>query len=76
MNIRVAEIFEKDGRGYHFENQDTWEAIVSYMDDEIREALHCEIAPCTNEVFMMRYLEKDPDFEKLLCSEFGITYWG
>ena len=47
-------------------------AIASYMDDEIREELHNEIAPCEPEEFLKKYMERDPDFEELLESEFGI----
>ena len=32
--------------------------IVALMDDEIREALHYEIAPCSDLFFVERYLEK------------------
>lgn len=49
-----------------------WETIASYMDDEIRERVHFELAPCTNEEFLSRYLELDPDFEDLLSNEFSI----
>lgn len=33
-----------------------WEEIVSCMDDETREAVHAEIAPCSNEEFLSEYL--------------------
>lgn len=49
-----------------------WDAIVSYMDDDLREQVHAELAPCTNEEFLNRYLELDPDFETLLDVEFGM----
>ena len=35
-----------------------WEAIVNMMDDEIREAIHAEIAPCTEEEFLAEYLRR------------------
>ena len=44
--------------------------IGSYMDDDIREQVHAELAPCTHEEFLERYLELDPDFEELLENEF------
>ena len=53
-------------------NQKLMNAIASYMDDEIREELHNEIAPCEPEEFLKKYMERDPDFEELLESEFGI----
>lgn len=47
-----------------------WEAIVNLMNDEIRERVAFELAPCTEEEFLKRYLEFDPDFQKVLDSEF------
>lgn len=47
--------------------------IASYMDDKIREDVHFELAPCTPEEFLVRYIELDPEFEKLLRSEFEIN---
>lgn len=32
-----------------------WDMIVSYMDDEIRESIHNEIAPCSNGDFLLAY---------------------
>lgn len=52
-------------------NDNIMAAIASYMDDDIRETVHAELAPCTNDQFLARYLELDPDFEDLLVSEFN-----
>lgn len=52
-------------------NENIMAAIASYMDDDIRETVHAELAPCTNDEFIRRYLELDPDFEELLVSEFN-----
>ena len=49
-------------------------AIASYMDDDKRETVHFELAPCTSEEFITRYLELDPDFEDLLRNEFGFEW--
>lgn len=49
-----------------------WDAIVSYMDDEIREQVHAELAPCTEEKFLMRYMELDKEFDSVLWVEFDI----
>ena len=66
-----GEVFDFDAP----ENERTWEAIVSYMDDDIREALHAELAPCTNSKFLDRYLKEDPDFEEdILYNEFGFDW--
>ena len=46
--------------------------IGSYMDDEIREDVYAELAPCTSEEFLTRYLELDPKFKELLEIEFDI----
>lgn len=43
-----------------------WPDIASYMNDDIRESVHAELAPCTEEVFLRRYLELDPGFTSLL----------
>lgn len=47
-----------------------WDEVVNLMDDEKREQVHRELAPCTNEEFLGRYLELDPDFENVLNIEF------
>lgn len=47
-------------------------AIVNLMDDEIREQVHRELAPCTDMEFLRRYVDLDPEFESVLESEFGI----
>ena len=44
--------------------------IASYMDDEIRERLNSELAPCGNEEFIAAYLEEDPEFIEILKDEF------
>lgn len=53
-------------------NQVMLDDIATYMDDEIREQVHCELAPCMPEEFLTRYLQLDPEFEELLSSEFNI----
>ena len=37
-----------------------WKTLADYMDDETREAVHIELAPCTDEEFLDRYLELAP----------------
>lgn len=53
-------------------DQKTMDAIAVYMDDDKREQVHFELAPCDPEEFLKRYLELDPDFEDILKSEFSI----
>ena len=53
-------------------NMKIMNAIAGYMDDDKREQVHAELAPCTNEEFLKRYLELDPEFESVLKNEFGI----
>ena len=53
--------------------QELLDVIATYMDDDIRESLHHELAPCEPEFFLGEYLKRDPGFEDLLYSEFGIT---
>lgn len=49
---------------------DDMEIIASYMDDEIREQVHAEIAPCSNEEFIKRYLDLDDSLADILKREF------
>ena len=53
-------------------NDDEMENIASYMNDDIREEVHFELAPCSNEEFLKRYCELDSSFEDLLKDEFSI----
>lgn len=46
--------------------------IAVYMEDEIREKVHFELAPCEPEEFLRRYLELDPEFEGVSKTEFSI----
>ena len=58
------------------ENDNIWEAIVSYMDDEIRETVHARYAPCSRVCFLGAYIEEyDREFENLLAMEFGIEWF-
>lgn len=38
-------------------NSVDWNEIVTFMDDEVREQVHSELAPCTDLEFLERYLE-------------------
>lgn len=53
-------------------NQVSLDEIAGYMNDEIREQVHAELAPCTPEEFLTRYLQLDCEFINLLLSEFNI----
>lgn len=46
-----------------------WYTIVGYMDNDIREKVHFELAPCSKETFLERYLEIDPLFQNLVKGE-------
>lgn len=46
-----------------------YEAFVNAMDDDLREELHAELAPCSNEEFLERYKE---EHEKRFGEEFQI----
>lgn len=49
-----------------------YSAICELMNDDIRNSVSEELAPCTKEAFLTRYIEKDPAFEDILRSEFSI----
>ena len=38
-----------------------WDTIVNFMDDDTRETVHDELAPCSREDFLRRYLELAED---------------
>ena len=59
------------GRKFIISNE-LMDTISTYMNDEIREKVHFELAPCTKERFLKRYIELEPNFEKVLYKEFGI----
>lgn len=40
--------------------------IALYMNDDLREVIHREIAPCTNEEFIIAYCNTEPSFEDCL----------
>ena len=54
--------------------QSEMDVIATYMNDNIREKVHFELAPCEPVDFLRRYLEldKDPDFREILKNEFSI----
>ena len=37
-----------------------WDALVDFMDDDTREAVHFDLAPCTNLEFLAEYLRRAP----------------
>lgn len=38
-----------------------FDACVNLMDDEIREAIHAELAPCTEQEFLNAYVDRHYD---------------
>lgn len=54
--------------------QEFMDAIAVYMDGDKREQTHRELAPCSPEEFLKRYLELDPDFEEVLKGEFSVEF--
>ena len=62
---------KKYGEEYKLD-QKMMDAIAVYMDDDKREQVHFELAPCEPEEFLRRYLELDPEFEGVLKTEFSI----
>lgn len=52
--------------------------IAELMNDEIRERVHAEMAPCSDSAFLRTYLKYDPDFDSVI-KQFDIDmtpeYW-
>ena len=46
--------------------------MALYMNDDLREAIHRELAPCTNEEFIIAYCNANPAFEICLSELFNI----
>lgn len=40
---------------------DLWQVVADMMDDDTRETVHSELAPCTELEFLTRYLELADD---------------
>mgnify|MGYP006920938225 CR=1 FL=1 len=40
-------------------NDNLMSEIATYMNEKIREKLHSELAPCTNDTFLHEYLKID-----------------
>ena len=47
-----------------------WEAITNLMGDELIERVAFELAPCTEEAFLERYLELVTGIQNVLDTEF------
>lgn len=47
--IHASKVVDSDGNEYD------WDAVVTYMDDDIRERIHAEMAPCSNQEFFSAY---------------------
>lgn len=39
------------------------QALAPYMDEELRERVHMDLAPCSPDEFWTAYSKLDPDFE-------------
>lgn len=46
--------------------------IASYMIEGIREDVHAEFAPCSNETFIKEYIKRDKKFVMILEDLFNI----
>lgn len=56
----------------------TMACITEYMDDEIREQVHFDCAPCTNELFIAEYVRhldggQRGEFEDILSDDLGLN---
>lgn len=52
--------------------QELLDVIATYMDDDIRENIAFEFAPCSPDEFLAEYVKRDPNFANLLKTEFSI----
>lgn len=49
----------------HQYSKDAWAIVVRLMDDEKREQVHRELAPCSLADFWARYSELDPELGEI-----------
>ena len=54
-------------------NDDEMDSIILSMDFEKIPYVCVDHQPCTNYEFLLAYLDIDPDFDKVLTTEFGIN---
>jgi hypothetical protein len=45
-------------RGYIVERESDFDCAVSVMDDDVREDVHSDLAPCTEQEFMDDYCKR------------------
>lgn len=64
-------MLRKNGQDFEL-RQDQMDVIAMYMDDDIREDLHGDLAPCSPELFLREYCARDKNFENLLWQEFSV----
>ena len=62
---------QRHGEDFKIDNN-LMDTIATYMDDDTRESVHFDLAPCTPEEFIIEYVKRDPEFEELLRVEFSI----
>lgn len=61
----MAQISVNNGRTFvsaheamaRIEEYHLWNSVVAAMSDDLREQVHAELAPCSEEAFLARYLE-------------------
>ena len=62
----------------HIPTDEDLEDAADYMDDECRDDLHIEVAPCSPEYFLREYINRysgiDPDFEDVMREEFRMKW--
>lgn len=53
-------------------SDEVMEMLEIYMDDELREKAHYNVAPCTNDEFLKEYCKLDVTFTEFVQKEFGL----
>lgn len=58
MNGMQVTLMVMTDHGYIVERESDFGCAVSVMDDDIREAVHNDLAPCTEQEFMDEYCKR------------------
>lgn len=64
-DVKMAKISLDNGHSFldaaeameEIKERDLWDVVVDRMDDEVREQVHADLAPCTDEEFLEAYLD-------------------
>lgn len=70
--VDAAQAFSPESLETEVISSDALIQLAGLMNESLREKVHAELAPCTNDQFVQRYCQLDPNFADTMCGEFNI----